>query len=300
MEVERERGRKVVEVLDELRSDSGGMRQELAAMGDLLRLQQKQLQQHELDKQEQQEKQEQLQQQRTAEADASSKDLAEVLAASRVEAKMLQAEVDRLRAAESASLFGDASRIAVELGALKAENARLAAQHDDSQKQAKQQQQQAQQHAQAQQQQQLVELKQQQQVESSALAACKRDNEVLRQELQEARGKLLHKASASEMLAAKLSSEQSAGASEKVTELEMQKQSLLKKLTSMKERALTAEAKADEASASALAHGSSAEDVAAALADAKSKAKGDAKRAADEARAAAIAEAAQQTAALKV
>ena len=61
----------------------------------------------------------------------------EELAEAKAKASMLQAEVDRLKAVEAQQLFADASRMAIELAALKEENTRLQAQADDAKAQVR-------------------------------------------------------------------------------------------------------------------------------------------------------------------
>lgn len=97
---ERRRGEELSEALEQLRSDSSTIKADIASM--LLEARAPQ-----------------------AGRDADT---------NKAKVEVLQAEVERLRAAESASLFNDSSRIALELAALKTANDRLQKAHEEDTK----------------------------------------------------------------------------------------------------------------------------------------------------------------------
>ena len=106
------------------------------------------------------------------------------LAEAKAKGALLQAEVDRLKAVEAQSLFADASRMAIELAALKEENARLAATSDQLQREAKDQSQSA--------------------ASSAELVAANNELAAARAEVRELRGQLLtKKQSAAELIASR-------------------------------------------------------------------------------------------------
>ena len=106
------------------------------------------------------------------------------LAEAKAKGALLQAEVDRLKAVEAQSLFADASRMAIELAALKEENARLAATSDQLQREAKDQSQSA--------------------ASSAELMAANNELAAARAEVRELRGQLLtKKQSAAELIASR-------------------------------------------------------------------------------------------------
>eukprot|EP00615_Pteridomonas_danica_P019565 CAMPEP_0114409984 /NCGR_PEP_ID=MMETSP0102-20121206/23754_1 /TAXON_ID=38822 ORGANISM="Pteridomonas danica, Strain PT" /NCGR_SAMPLE_ID=MMETSP0102 /ASSEMBLY_ACC=CAM_ASM_000212 /LENGTH=1368 /DNA_ID=CAMNT_0001577529 /DNA_START=40 /DNA_END=4147 /DNA_ORIENTATION=+ len=99
LEVERSRAQALSETMEDLRSDSNSMRSDLASVLT------------------------QLKSPQTSDVGTW-----------KAKVEVLQTEVERLRAAESASLFSDSSRIALELAALKTQNERLQKSHEEDKK----------------------------------------------------------------------------------------------------------------------------------------------------------------------
>jgi chromosome segregation ATPase len=97
---ERQRGESLSEILEQVRNDSASMKADIAVIVMQAKTNQP-----------------------SGDADTN-----------RAKVELLQAEIERLRAAESASLFNDSSRIALELAALKTQNDRLQRTHEEDTK----------------------------------------------------------------------------------------------------------------------------------------------------------------------